>query len=360
MADVVSRKLSVSLTALAFTVLTTSACQPKVVPQASVESPISETHITDLSDVNASGEIVCQARFTNVASLAGIQQTVYCGGLEKKHILESTGSGCAWIDYDEDGFSDVFVLNGWKLDDAKGTIDEKGPQKLYRNMGDGQFVDVTDAAGLSSIQWSCGVCAGDFNNDGHVDLYVTGFGGNRLYKHNGMAGFEDVAIPTGVASSGWSTGAAFFDADGDGWLDLYVAKYIDCHWEDVVHAERTSDWKGKKVMAGPFGMRGGRDQFFRNNRDGTFSDLTVEAGLEDIAESYGLGVLTSDFDRDGDVDIYVANDSNPNFLYRNDGHGVFKEIGGWNGAGLSGDGRPQGSMGVDAADLDGNGCRTYW
>ena len=159
-------------------------------------------------------------------------------------------------------------------------------------------------------------------------------------------------------SSGWSSGAAFFDADGDGWLDLYVAKYIECTFEDVLKAERTTTWQGSaKVMAGPFGLRGGRDCFFHNNRDGTFSDMTNEVGMEDTAESYGLGVLASDLDNDGDVDIYVANDSNPNFLYRNDGDGTFTETSAWSGAGITADGRAQGSMGVDAGDLNGDGLQ---
>ncbi len=162
----------------------------------------------------------------------------------------------------------------------------------------------------------------------------------------------------GVASPGWSAGAAFFDADGDGDLDLYVAHYIDATFDEVLAARRTSTWREKvKVMAGPFGLRGGKDRFYRNNGDGTFRDDTEKAGMTDLAESYGLGVLASDLDNDGDVDIYVANDSNPKFLYRNDGGGSFTEIGSWSGAGLSGEGVAQAGMGVDAADFDGDGLQ---
>ena len=167
-------------------------------------------------------------------------------------------------------------------------------------------------------------CAGDYDNDGRIDLFVTGFGPCRLYRNRGDGTFEQVAEQAGVASPGWSAGAAFFDADGDGDLDLYVAHYIDATFQEVLTARRTSTWREKvKVMAGPFGLRGGKDRFYRNNGDGTFRDDTEKAGMTDIAESYGLGVLASDLDNDGDVDIYVANDSNPKFLYRNDGRGSF-------------------------------------
>ncbi|MEO8269037.1 MAG: VCBS repeat-containing protein, partial [Aureliella sp.] len=313
------------------------------------------THATkELSNESVIPESI---HFVNVAEQAGFDTVVYCGGENKNHILESTGSGCAWLDYDEDGLIDAFVLNAWQLDNANHSVKYKGRSKLFRNMGTGRFSDESDPSGLSADDWSCGVCAGDFNNDGHVDLYVTNFGTNRLYQNLGQGKFVDVALDAGVQSSGWSTGAAFFDADNDGWLDLYVAKYIDCDWDDVLNAERTSEWQGSKVMAGPFGMRGGQDRFYKNNRDGTFSDSTEVAGMADTAESYGLGVLASDLDADGDVDIFVANDSNPNFVYRNDGNGTFKETGGWSGAGYSGDGRPQGSMGVDAGDFTGDGLQ---
>ena len=167
-----------------------------------------------------------------------------------------------------------------------------------------------------------------------------------------------MAEKAGVACGGWSAGASFFDADGDGDLDLYVACYVDATMDDVLAARRTNLWREKvKVMVGPFGLRGGRDHFFRNKGDGTFEDATDQAGMTDTAESYGLGVLASDLDNDGDVDVYVANDFNPNFLYRNDGKGKFTEIGTWSGAGLNGQGIAQAGMGVDAADIDGDGLQ---
>lgn len=296
--------------------------------------------------------------FVNVAEQAGLTRVLYAGGPSKDHILESVGSGCTWIDFDEDGLQDAFLVNAWTLDENPKRIGVKGRHALYRNLGGGRFEDVTDQAGISDRDWGCGVCAGDFDNDGHIDLYLTNFGPNRLYRNRGNGTFEEVAVKAGVATAGWSTGAAFFDADGDGWLDLYVAKYIDCTWDEVLAAERTNRWRETaKVMTGPFGMRGGRDCFFHNNRDGTFTETTDQVGMTDTAESYGLGVLASDLDGDGDVDVYVGNDSNPNFLYRNDGHGTFTEVAGWSGAGVSADGRPQASMGVDAGDFDGDGLQ---
>ncbi len=294
--------------------------------------------------------------FVDVAARAGLTRVLHGGGADKDHILESVGTGCAFVDYDGDGRLDVYLVNAWALDENPARVREKGRNALYRNKGDGTFEDVTAHAGVADESWGCGVSVGDFDNDGRVDLYVTNFGPNRLYRNKGDGTFEQVAERAGVAGSGWSAGSAFFDADNDGDLDLYVAKYIDATMDEVHAAQRTTVWREKvKVLAGPFGMRGGRDTFFRNNGDGTFRDATDEVGMTDTAESYGLGVLASDLDQDGDIDIFVANDSNPNFLYRNNGDGTFTEVGAWSGAGLNGNGVAQAGMGVDAADFDGDG-----
>ena len=297
-------------------------------------------------------------RFVDVAREAGLTTVLYCGGINKDHILESTGTGAAFVDFDEDGRLDIFLVNAWSLDEEPSRVGVKGRNALYRNLGGGRFQDVTERAGVGGDQWGCGVCAADYDNDGHVDLFVTSFGPSRLYRNRGDGTFEQVAERAGVAEAGWGAGSAFFDADGDGHLDLYVARYIDASMEEVLAARRTTTWRNKvKVMAGPFGLRGGKDRFFHNNGDGTFRDATIEAGMEDVAESYGLGVLASDLDNDGDVDVYVANDSNPKFLYRNEGNGHFTEIGSWSGAGLSASGVAQAGMGVDAADFDGDGLQ---
>ncbi len=294
--------------------------------------------------------------FVEVAASAGLTTVLYCGGTEKDHILESVGTGCAFVDYDGDGRLDVYLVNAWALDEQPSRVRLKGRNALYRNRGDGTFEDVTAQAGVADQSWGCGVCAGDYDNDGRVDLYVTCFGPNRLYRNRGDGSFEQVAERAGVADPGWSAGSAFFDADGDGDLDLYVAHYIDATMDEVLAARRTTLWRERvKVLAGPFGLRGGRDRFFRNNGDGTFRDATDLVGMTDTAESYGLGVLASDLDLDGDIDVFVANDSNPNFLYRNNGNGTFTEIGGWSGAGLNENGVAQAGMGVDSGDFDGDG-----
>ena len=301
---------------------------------------------------------VADPSFVNVADAAGLKTVLYCGGPDKDHILESVGSGAAFVDYDGDGRLDVYLVNGWALDENPSRVRVKGRNALYRNRGDGTFEDVTDRAGIADGSWGCGVCAADYDNDGKVDLFVTNFGPCRLYRNRGDGTFEQVSEKSGLAAPGWWTGASFFDADGDGDLDLYVASYIQSNMDEVHAARRTILWRDKvKVLAGPFGLRGGRDRFYRNNGDGTFRDATDEVGMTDTAESYGLGVLTSDLDNDGDIDVFVANDSNPNFLYRNDGKGKFTEIGAWSGAGLNGNGAAQAGMGVDAGDFDGDGLQ---
>jgi hypothetical protein len=301
-------------------------------------------------------DTVPRPRFVDVAATAGLNAVTHAGGKNKDHILESVGTGAAWIDYDGDGLQDIYLVNGWLLDEEPSRVASKGGNSLYRNKGGGTFEDVTERAGVRDGSWGCGISAADYDNDGWVDLYVTNFGPNRLFRNRGDGTFEEVGEKAGVADAGWGAGSAFFDADGDGDLDLYVANYIDCTMDDVLAARRTILWREKvKVLAGPFGLRGGKDRFFRNEGDGTFSDFTEAAGMTDVAESYGLGVLASDLDEDGDIDVYVANDSNPNYLYRNEGDGTFTEIGSWSGAGLSGEGVAQAGMGVDAGDFDGDG-----
>lgn len=295
-------------------------------------------------------------RFVNLAPEAGLTATVYAGGKTKDHILESTGSGVAFVDYDNDGWQDIYLVNGWALDEEPSRVRIRGRNVLYRNLGNGRFQDVTERTGAGDEGWGCGVCAGDYNNDGYVDLYVTNFGPNVLLRNRGDGTFEQVAKRAGVDDPGWGAGAAFLDADKDGLLDLYVVNYIDCTLDEVLGARRTSTWRNKaKTMAGPFGLRGGRDRFFHNNGDGTFTDATQAVGMTDDAEAYGLGVIASDLDNDGDIDVYVANDSNPNFLYRNEGDGKFSEIGGWCGAGFNRDGAAQAGMGAEAGDFDNDG-----
>ena len=293
-------------------------------------------------------------RFVDVSAKAGLTRIVLSGRPDKDHLLDSSGTGIAFLDYDKDGRLDVYVVNGWRLEGSR--VVERGRNALYRGLPDGTFRDVTDEARVGGEgEWGSGVAVADYDGDGWPDIFVTNFGKNVLYRNLGNGRFENVAARVGLESPGWNTGAAFFDADGDGDLDLYVASYISCSLQDVLDAQRTLMWRGLETVAvGPFGLKGAPDHFFRNE-GGRFVDATVEAGMQDQALGFGFGVRAADFDGDGRIDLYVANDSDPNYLYRNEGKGVFKEIGTWAGAALDENGAAQASMGIAVGDVDGDG-----
>jgi enediyne biosynthesis protein E4 len=292
--------------------------------------------------------------FVDVAAEAGVTRVLLAGRPGKDHLLDSAGSGAAFLDYDGDGRLDIYLVNGWRLDGS--TIVEAGRNALYRNRGDGTFEDVTTAAGVGGEgQWGAGVAIADENADGRPDILVTTFGRNVLYRNQGDGTFENVAPRLGIEAPGWNTAAAFFDADGDGDLDLYVAAYIDCTLGDVLRARPTLDWKGlEKVAVGPFGLTGAPDHYFRHEGS-RYVDATLESGLEDRARGYGFAVRAADYDGDGDIDLYVANDSDPNYLYRNDGRGHFTEVGVFSGCALDANGAAQAGMGLAVGDADGDG-----
>ncbi|MCB9833867.1 MAG: CRTAC1 family protein [Planctomycetes bacterium] len=301
-------------------------------------------------------------RYVAVGREIGIDRVTYCGSKKKDHLLESTGSGAAFVDLDGDGHDDVFVLNGWALTDERDDGDAraialKAPYAFYRNRGDGTFEERAEAAGLTGQgAWGCAVAAGDIDDDGDLDLYVACFGRNQLFRNLGQGVFEEIAESAGVADDGWGGGAAFFDADGDGDLDLYLSNYVVADVDDVLRAKRSLLYRGQaQVMVGPFGLEGGEDRFYRNRGDGTFEEVSDKVGLKDLGLGFGLGVLAADFDLDGDLDLYVANDSNPNYLYRNDGSGRFEDVAVVSGAAFSNDGAAQAGMGVETADFDGDG-----
>jgi len=284
----------------------------------------------------------------------GLTVKTYCGGPTKDHILESGGSGVAVFDYDGDGLPDIYVVNAFELDGKRQRIPHRNA--LYRNLGNWTFKDVSHEAGVDAAAWGNGVCVGDFDDDGRLDLYVTNWGRNFLFRNNGDGTFTDRAVQAGVAAGGWSTGCTFFDADGDGDLDLYVARYVSATWDDVVKAQRTMTWRGgPKVMVGPTGLPGEADLFFENRGDGTFVEASEAHGLTDAARGYGFGVLATDYDDDGRIDLFVANDSTPNFLYHNQGNGRFESVGLLSGVAVNAEGRAQAGMGVDAADYDNDG-----
>lgn len=293
--------------------------------------------------------------FVDVAPVSRIDREVFAGRPDKDHLLDSIGTGCAFLDYDSDGLLDVYIVNAWRLEGDR--VVERGRSALYRQEADGRFTDVTDVAGVGGLgRWGQGVVAVDYDGDGHVDLFVTNFGANLLYRNRGDGTFEEVAARVGLESPGWNTGAAFFDANGNGRLDVYIAKYIEASLEEVLATKPTQTWRGiMSVAPGPFGYPGEEDRFFVQEADGTFRDATVEAGMVDTVKGFGLGVRASDFDNDGDIDVYVANDSDANYLYRNEGDLVFREVATWTGAAYDRFGSGQASMGIAVGDATGDG-----
>jgi hypothetical protein len=342
---------------------------------ALAQQPVPPTRQIPAAPPNAAANV----RFADVTAEAGLAGFRHVSGsAEKNYIIETTGSGVALWDFDGDGLLDVYLINGSTLEPRP-----NGPPRaaLFRNNGDRTFRDVTDTAGVGNDRWGQGVCVGDVDNDGASDVYVTNFGPNRLYRNQGEGRFADVAVPAGVAVDSWSTGCAFGDYDGDGWLDLYVASYVSFDVKNPPPSPPRRQgapteasvqgrggmgaaysagvaycsYRGLPVMCGPRGLRGAPDHLFRNNRDGTFTDMTQAAGVMDTRALYGFGVAWFDFDDDGRLDLLVANDSGPNYVYRNLGEGRFQNISYASGAALDGSGREQAHMGVAIGDYDNDG-----
>jgi enediyne biosynthesis protein E4 len=295
--------------------------------------------------------------FTNVGAEAGLKTTTIYGGRETNtYLLETTGTGAAVLDYDGDGRLDIFLVNGTTLEGfPKG---QEPTNRLYRNKGNWTFEDVTRSAGLVQTGWGQGACAGDYDNDGHSDLFVTYWGQNRLYRNTGKASFEDATGRAGLttAKPRWGAGCAFLDYDRDGLLDLIAANYIDLDLKSTpVPSSGLCRYKGIPVACGPPGLPGGKNVLYHNTGRGTFEDVSEKSRITQARGTYGLGVATVDFDGDGWIDVYVANDSNPSALYRNNRDGTFTDIGITAGCAYSQDGKPQAGMGIAVGDYDRNG-----
>jgi hypothetical protein len=296
------------------------------------------------------------AFFVDIAEKAGLKMVnVFGGKYTKKYIIETTGTGVALFDYDNDGWPDIFIVNGTTLDGGKGP---QPTNHLYRNNHDGTFADVTAAAGVAASGWGQGACVGDYDNDGWTDLFVTYYGHNRLY-HNQRGKFADVSESTGFATAAknWSTGCVFVDYDRDGLLDIAVANYVDF---DVSTAPQPGEmascmWKGFPVMCGPKGLKGAKNLLYKNLGQGKFKDVSAVAGFEKTSGHYCFSVSPLDFDNDGWPDIYIACDSTPSILYRNNRDGTFTDVAVIAGAAFNEDGREQAGMGSAIGDYDGDG-----
>jgi hypothetical protein len=292
--------------------------------------------------------------FNDITSKSGITFK-HALSPEKKYIAESMSGGVALFDFDNDGYLDIFLVNSLTVELLK--ANQKTRSVLYRNNRDGTFSDVTDKARVGDVGWGMGCAVGDFNNDGFDDLYVTSIGPDHLFKNNGNGTFTDVTQKAGVSDPRFSTGAAFLDYDNDGKLDLFVTNYVgfDINHLPTFGEGPTCQFKGVPVQCGPRGLPGAGDSLFHNNGDGTFTDVSKKAGVADSRGYYGMDVVGSDFDGDGWIDIFVANDSTPNFLYHNNGNGTFSEIGFESGTALDKNGNEQGCMGVTLGDYDHDG-----
>jgi hypothetical protein len=292
-------------------------------------------------------------KFTDVAQTVGVTLENISGGATKDYIVESLGNGAAFLDYDSDGDSDLLITNGSTMEDY---LEGGHPMAaLYENVGE-RFENITDDVGISATGWGVGICVADYDNDGHSDFYLTAYGSNILYRNTGDDRFEDRTSEAGIGDALWSTNCAFADYDRDGNVDLYVSNYVDFDPGTVPQRGEIDRcrYMGAPVFCGPLDLPGASDTLYRNNGDGSFSDVTQMAGIEDPG-SYGLGMVFSDFDNDGWPDLYVANDSVPNFMFHNNQDGTFSDVSLISGTALSEDGVVQSGMGIGIGDYDRNG-----
>ena len=345
----------------------TAPDKPQDVPQprpsgmatGGIHAPIKDSHSRPIT----AGGFVDGAPvvFLDVTHQAGLDKFRHrSGSPEKSIIIEAPGSGVALLDYDNDGWPDIYLLNGSTVAAVKGG--EPAPRAmLFHNNHDGTFTDVTDKAGVSNDRWGFGVAVADYDNDGWPDIYVSNYGKNRLYHNNRDGTFTDVAEKAGVALGGWSTGATWGDYDRDGLLDLFVPGYVHYDLDHPILAgkggvpEGACQYRGVNVFCGPMGLLGEGDHLFHNNGDGTFTDVSLKAGVSDREGRYGFASIFADIDDDGWPDLIVANDSTPNYLYRNRHDGTFEDISYMSGFALNEEGRAQASMGIALGDYNHSG-----
>ena len=289
------------------------------------------------------------------AGLASFRDT--CGNAAKDYLVETLGSGVALFDYNNDGLVDVLLVNGSSLEILSNPNLPRASSRLFRNNGDGTFTDVTKESGLINLGWGVGVTVGDFDNDGYRDVFITNFGTNALFHNNGNGTFTDVTRDAGLEGGNWSTGCAWGDYDRDGRLDLYVARYVDFEIGRMPRPGTNTycNYRGVPVACGPRGLPGLPDLFYHNEGNGKFREVSRDTGVTDTIRGYGLGVVWLDFDNDGWPDIFVANDSMPNYLWHNKGNGTFEEVAFEAGCALSADGRAQSNMGIAVGDYDNDG-----
>jgi hypothetical protein len=299
--------------------------------------------------------------FVDVAQQAGLNATNVWGGIEsKKYIIEAKGSGLAFFDYDQDGWLDIYLTNGVRLEGEEPFPDGKTPtQHLFKNNRDGTFTDVTEKAGLGRTGWGTGVCVGDYDNDGWDDLFCCYWGHNVLWHNNGDGTFTDVTKRAGLYDERmrWGSGCTWIDYDRDGSLDLFVSNYIELDLKKIPAPGESGycQWKGLPVMCGPRGLPGGSNILYHNNGDGTFADASERAGILKPGPRYSITAVSYDFDNDGWPDIYVAVDSEPSILFHNNHDGTFNDVGVMAGCAYNEDGQEQAGMGIGVADYDGDG-----
>lgn len=352
------------LFALSFARSNCRAQEPKPGPMGGIASGVTSAPVFDKAGrpITAGGFVdKGPVIFQDISKSSGLSNWIHKEGMpEAKFIVEANGSGVALLDYDNDGWLDIYLVNGSTFDALDGK--EQPPHAaLFHNNRDGTFTDVTTRAGVSNDRWGYGVSVADYDNDGWPDIFVGNYGKNRLYHNNHDGTFTDVAEKAGVALGNWSTGSAWGDYDADGRLDLYVTGYVHFDRNNMPIAGSKSvgyascQYRGANVNCGPRGLPGEADHLFHNNGDGTFTDVTVKAGVEDKDRYHGFTAIFIDLNGDGRPDLVVGNDSEPNFLYINKGNGTFEDDGYVSGFALNEEGREIASMGVATGDYENNG-----